>query len=272
MLKYQQAFVEKMLSISLNYDNVLYCIDNETSGDVRWASYWAEFIRTNAGGKDIQITEMWNDWDMQSEIHKRTLDHPERYDFVDISQNTHTTGYDNWKGARYIFDYTKENPRPVNSTKIYGSDGSKWVERGITEQHAVQTFCRNIIGGFASSRFHRPPSGLGLCEITMNSIRTIRKIEELVKFWDIDPRMDLINTGEENLAYLSVKEGESYVIYFTKAGKAKLDLSGHNHRFTLKWIDMANAEWANPESVNGGKIIDIESTCEEGCFVVLHRE
>ena len=272
VLKYQQAFVEKMLSVSLNYDNVLYCIDNETSGDERWATYWAEFIREKAGEKDIQITEMWNDWDMQSEIHRRTLDHPDRYDFVDISQNTHTTGYDNWKGARYIFDYTQENPRPVNSTKIYGSDGSKWVDRGIVAEHAVQTFCRNIVGGFASSRFHRPPAGLGLCEITMNSIRTIRKIEETVKFWDIEPRMDLITSAEENLAYIAAKEGESYVVCFTRTGKVKLDLSGHNHRFTLKPIDLENAEWREPETVSGGKIIEIESVCDEGCFVVLQRE
>src|SRR3546814_4965363 len=49
-----------------------------------------------------------------------------------------------------------------NSTKIYGSHTSKWTNRGINQEHAVQTFFRNILGGFAGSRFHRPPSGLGL--------------------------------------------------------------------------------------------------------------
>src|SRR5690606_22182037 len=31
VLKYQQAFVDKLMEISLKFDNVLYCIDNETS-------------------------------------------------------------------------------------------------------------------------------------------------------------------------------------------------------------------------------------------------
>jgi hypothetical protein len=88
MLKYQQNFVKKLLSLSLRYDNVLYCIDNETSGVEEWASYWAGFIRENSGGKEINLTQMWDNWDVKSEVHKRTLDHPERYSYIDISQNS----------------------------------------------------------------------------------------------------------------------------------------------------------------------------------------
>ncbi|GAI10408.1 unnamed protein product, partial [marine sediment metagenome] len=164
LLKYQKAFVKKMLSISLKYINVLYCIDNETSGVEEWATFWAEFIQENSQGKDIHITQMWDNWDVKSEMHKRTLDHPERYRYIDISQNSQITGRLNWDNAQYVFNYINDNPRPVNSTKIYGSDRGQgsWLDRGITTEHAVQTFFRNVLGGFASSRFHRPPSGLGL--------------------------------------------------------------------------------------------------------------
>jgi hypothetical protein len=170
VLQYQEAFVKKMLSISLEYGNVLYCIDNETSGVEEWATYWAEFIKNNSNGREIYITQMWDNWDVTSPVHRRTLDHPERYGFIDISQNSHNPGRLNWDRAQYILNYISGNPRPVNSTKIYGSDDhDAWLHRGMTTEHAVQTFFRNIIGGFASSRFHRPPHGLGLSELQLTA-------------------------------------------------------------------------------------------------------
>ena len=38
LLAYQQAFVRKLLDISLKYPHVLYCIDNETSGREEWSA------------------------------------------------------------------------------------------------------------------------------------------------------------------------------------------------------------------------------------------
>ena len=106
--------------ISLKYGNVLYSIDNETSGAEEWAAYWTDFLRRNSAGKKIFVTEMWDEWDVQSAMHKITLDHPVRYDFVDISQNSQIPGKPNWDNEQYIFNYIKRNPRPVNSNKIYG--------------------------------------------------------------------------------------------------------------------------------------------------------
>jgi hypothetical protein len=272
LLNYQNAFVNKMLSISLKYDNVLYCIDNETSGAEEWAIYWQKFILENSGEKDIYITQMWDSWNVRSDEHKQTLDFPERYRYTDISQNSHITGRTNWDNARYVFNYIEDDPRPVNSTKIYGSDiFERWLHRGITTDHAIQTFFRNILGGFASSRFHRPPAGLGLSELSINSIKTIRKIEEYVKMWEISPRMDLLGDVEENLAYLAANEGEKYVIYFTKAGKVNLNLTGRNHAFTIRWINVDTAEWEKTEEIKGGSSIDLEAVNEKGSFAVLTR-
>jgi hypothetical protein len=41
VFKYQERFVDKMLSHTLRYDHVLYCMDNETSGDEAWGAYWS---------------------------------------------------------------------------------------------------------------------------------------------------------------------------------------------------------------------------------------
>lgn len=215
---------------------------------------------------------MWDNRDVKSETHKRTIDNPERYGFIDLSQNSQTPGPDNWKNAQYIFDYIKHNRRPVNSTKIYGVDTGPWINRGITTKHAVNTFFRNILGGFASSRFHRPPSGLGLSEISIKCIETVRKIEGKVKIRDLRPAMDLIEPGDETEIYLSANEGESYVIYFTGPGKARLDLTQYDNSFRIKWINIVDAEWGKEEKIKGGDYIDIENVIQGGALAVLQRK
>jgi hypothetical protein len=273
LLNYQNAYVKKLLSISLDYDNVLYCIDNETSGAVEWATYWEKFIRENSGGKDIYITQMWDSWDLKSDEHKRTLDYPERYQYIDISQNSHVTGRTNWDNAQYVFRYIEDNPRPVNSTKIYGSDKfERWLSRGITTDHAIQTFFRNVLGGFASSRFHRPSAGLGMDQLAINSIKTVRKIEELVKMWEIYPRMDLLTSPDDNLAYMSAAEGEKYVIYFTEPGTVQLDLTGQNQEFTIHHISVQDAEWIRTETVTGGSMTAIKAESDKGSFAVIIKK
>ena len=272
LLKYQQNFVKKLLSISLQYDNVLYCIDNETSGEEEWATFWAEFIKENSGDKEIYVTQMWDDWDVKSPMHKRTIDHPEKYGFIDISQNSQIPGQPNWDNAQYVFDYIKDIPRPVNSTKVYGSDEGHWLDRGITTEHAVQTFFRNITGGFASSRFHRPPSGLGLSPISINCLTTMRKIEEKVRMWDVDPRMDLLENKGDNMVFLSANEGESYLIYFTGQDTVIIDLNDYKFPFTIDWITAEKADWTGTDTITGGDYIEIFPQYQGNSFAVLKKE
>ncbi len=266
LLPFQQAFVEKLLSLSLNYGNVLYCIDNETSGVEEWATYWADFIREHAEGNTVYLTQMWDDWDLRSDMHKRTLDHPERYDFIDISQNSHKTGQENWDNAQYVFEYINHEPRPVNSTKIYGSDHGPWLDRGISSSHAIETFFRNILGGFATSRFHRPPHGLSLSLQSSAAIQTIRKIEEKVHFWELEPMMGLLENREDNEAYLVGKEGKKYLVYFPSSGEVEVQLSGS---FDLLWIDVTDAQWKQEEKVNADGEILLSPPGQNGYIAVL---
>ncbi len=271
LLKYQNAFVSKLLSISLNYGNVLYCISNESGAAEEWATYWAEFIKSHAGNREVYITEMWNSSNMESEEQRRTFDHPDRYNYIDISQSAHHVGYSNWSSFRTVFDYIKDNPRPINCVKIYGRDSYDWMNAGMSSTTGRETFFRNIIGGFASSRFHRPPYGLGMDRSTLNSIRTIRKIEEIVKMWDIEPRMDLLQDYKENLAYLAAQEGESYLVYFTGKGKVKLDLRGSDDTFEIRWIDIENVEWERNDQVRGGQLLELESIHNYSNLAVLKK-
>ena len=123
VLAFQQKFVGEMLRHALPYPHVLYCIDNETSGDEKWGIYWTEFIqeRAKAAGVEVFVTEMWDAWDLKAEEHRRTFDHPERYGFVDISQNNHQKGETHWRNFQWARERLSRQPRPINTVKTYGA-------------------------------------------------------------------------------------------------------------------------------------------------------
>lgn len=161
LLPLQQAFVDRLLSYTLRFDHILYCMDNETSVPPAWGSYWATYIKEQAqeAGKDVFVTEMWDPWDLDHEMHSHTFDHPETYDFVDVSQNNHNSGQKHWDNAQRQRSriLTSNVVRPMNNVKIYGADGRRFG----SSLDGKERFWRNIFGGMASVRFHRPSSGLG---------------------------------------------------------------------------------------------------------------
>ncbi len=257
VLPYQQRFVDKMLSYTLRYDHVLYCIDNETSGEEAWATYWAEYLRRRAeeAGKRICITQMWDAWDLKSEQHRRTLDHPERYDFADVSQNNHQRGQTHWDNFQWARYYVAETPRPLNTVKTYGADGGR---HGNT-RNGLERWWLHVMGGAASARFHRPDSGLGLSPPAAGSIRAARKLESLVKFWDVEPANHLLADLDKNEAYLTARPGEAYLLFFPDGGTVSLDLTGHPGRYELRWVDPGTGEWAAREQLAGGGRVPIRA-------------
>ena len=256
LLKYQKSRVEKMLDISLKYDHVLYCIDNETSAEEEWGIYWAEFIlnKAKSAGKEICITEMWDAWDLTSEQHKRTLNHPERYIFCDVSQNNQQKGQVHWDNFQWVRKYISTQPRPLNTVKTYGAGGGP---HGNTKD-GIERWWRHVLGGAASARFHRPESGLGLSELSANCIKVAREIEKSTKFWELEPGNDLLSNREENEAYLATKPNESYVLFFTDGGDVELDLTKSEKEFNLKWFDIRKGKLISENKIEGGKIVSLK--------------
>jgi len=257
LLKFQRQFVEKMLSYSLKHNHVLYCMDNETSAEEEWAVFWAQFILDEAKkqGKTVFVTEMWDNWDLKSENHKRTFDHPELYSFCDVSQNNHQRNQTHWDNFQWVRNYIAGHPRPVNTVKTYGADGGP---HGSTN-NGIDNWWRHLVGGAASARFHRPNSGLGLSGLSMNSVKAARKIEEEVKFWEVEPGMDLLSEREENEAYLAAKPGEKYVIFFPDEGEVGLNLNDFSVPFKLKWMNVRAGEWHSEKEMEGGGIVNLKT-------------
>lgn len=273
--KYQEEYIDKMLSYTLKYGNVLYCINNETTSPIAWGSYWIDYIRSKSKEKEkeVYLTDMYDHFYRVSTC-ERCLDlisQPEYYTFMDVSQiNSRNFGQAHWDTLQQILKLRDQySIRPVNNTKIYGGGESSWGSG--TNQDGVERFCRNLIGGAASVRHHRPPSGNGLNQRAISSIRATRQVEEWVKFWDVNPAMDLLDDREENECYLTASEGLKYVLYFPKAGSVKLDLTNWEGSYDAKWVNMESGELVKEEPIQGGKYVSISVEDGSGGYVVLIR-
>jgi hypothetical protein len=257
VLKYQQRFVAEMLRHTLREPHVLYCMDNETSGEEAWGLYWAEFIQQRAkqAGVDVFLTEMWDAWDLKAPQHRRTFDHPQRFAFVDISQNNHQKGQTHWDNFQWTRDYLSKQPRPINTVKTYGADTGRYG----TDRDGLERWWRHLIGGAASVRFHRPDSGLGFSDKAAASIRAGRKLESLVKLWDVKPANDLLRDRSDNEAYAAADAGKAYALYFPDGGSVEIDLRGHDRAFDIRWIDIASGEFGPRGKLSGGNWVRLDA-------------
>jgi hypothetical protein len=224
VLRYQQRFVDRLLAHSLKYGHVLYCIDNETSGDAAWGQYWAEYIKANAkaAGRGVQVTEMWDNWDITAAQHRQTLDRPDLYDFADLSQNNHHSGRQHWRNALWAREYVAARPRPLNAVKTYGADGNRF---GHTDQDGLERFFRHVLAGFAAVRFHRPDSGLGLGPKAQSAIATVRALESFIRLQDLTPAGEMLSNGKGGYVYTSVPGTDPRVLYFPSGGQTTLPLA-----------------------------------------------
>jgi len=240
LLSFQKDFVQQLLSITFQYDHVLYCMDNETSGTEKWGAFWADFIHEAARrkNKEIYLTEMWDQWDVTHAMHDATFDHPDRYGFADISQNNQISGEDHWQNMQWRRESIADVPRPLNMVKIYGADGNKF---GHSNDDAIDRFWRGLLGGMASLRFHRPPSGLGLSPLAQQNLKIARYILSEVDFLQCKPDVDhaVFTMREEDGAYLSQYGENTFVVYFPR--KTTVDL-GILYVGNAIWFNLLNED------------------------------
>jgi hypothetical protein len=272
--RHQERFVAKLLSCSLDYGNVLYCMNNETSTPVEWGLHWMRFIQSTAkkSGVAVWVTDMFDDgWrPMQSDKLRFAFAHPEEYTFLDISQvNSRTFNEDHWNNVYWLTRQVAPSPRPMNHTKIY-SDGNYQFGTG-TPVDGVERFWRNLIAGSASCRFHRPDAGIGLNDTAKACIGAARKVSSIVSFWSVAPRPDLLSDREPDEAYLAADPGRQYILFLTDGGTARLDLKNHAGAFALKWVNISKGDWGKSGVLDGGDAVTIEAPGKGPWVAVLHR-
>ena len=283
--RYQEAFVDKMLSCSLPYGNVLYCMNNETSTPPIWGQYWMAYIRNRAAeaGVEVYVTDMFDKgWNLDTEAKcLMAFDAPELYTFLDISQNNacKNTVEKHWQNILFAYDRTRKHPRPINNVKVYGADEwppksnyHKRVYRRWGTQSGVRSFVMNVLGGCASSRFHRNKSnGLGLTEPAQAAIKAVRKLESLVEMWDMRPDLSLLVDREPEKAFLTAKPGEEYALFLPEGGSARMNLNGCQGTFQTQWIDVSKGEWGKKDEVQGNAVVTITSPGNRPCLAAVSR-
>lgn len=237
LLEFQQKQVDQLLSITLPFGNVLYCMDNETNESPEWGKYWARYIQGKArdAGVTVMTTEMWDAHSLLADEHKATFDHPELYDFVDLSQNNHQVGYTHWTNPQQIRQQIIDSGhiRPMNSVKIYGANTGRYG----TTRDAQERFWRNIFGGFASARFHRPLSGIGLSEIALAHIRAMRQVTTAIDIFRCEPYLELLSEHSVNEAYCLADPGRVYAIFFPDGGHVLLDVAAAgDQQLGVQWL------------------------------------
>lgn len=250
VLKYQRRFVDQILAHTLRCDHVLYCMDNETSVTPAWGEYWARYVRQAAekAGKRVHTTEMWDPWDLTHPMHAATIEHPEVYTFVEVSQNNHQKGqahYDHLVAARRRL---ADSPRPMTSVKVYGADSGRFG----TSKDGVERFWRNIFAGLSAVRFHRPDAGLGLTARAQRMIASAREVTGAFDIFSCEPRPDLLSDRAENEAYCLARPPDEYALYFPDGGKVALKTGGKP--LTLRWYDIENGKWTQSASVSGEEV------------------
>lgn len=257
VLPFQQRFVNKMLDHALRCDHILYCMDNETSGDPKWSRYWAEFVKERAAKKDkrVYVTEMWDDWNLAADRHKQTFDHPELYDFVDVSQNNHNKGQAHWDNFLSVRRYLAKQPRPMNTTKTYGASGNKF---GHSDQDGIERFWRHLLAGAASARFHRPTAGLGLNDKAVACLRAARKLESHIRLWTVRPANELLADRADNEAYAAADPPRAYAVYFPAGGHVVIDLSKAGGTLTAHWIDIDTGKDGPTRQLTAGDAVPLE--------------
>ena len=267
VLKYQNVFVDRLLSVSLPYGHVLYCIDNETNESPKWGEYWARRIRAKASeaGVSAHVTEMWDPWNLLDPMHDNTYHHPEIYTFVDVSQNNHQKGQAHYDNALKRRAELRDTPRPMNNVKIYGADTGRYG----TTRDGIERFWRAIFGGHASARFHRPPSGLGLSERAQRMIRSAREVTGAIDLFRCEPHNDLLGERGANEAYCLAEPGRQYAVYFPSAGEVTLDVRVASQPLTARWYDIDEGRWLETSSVDDG-VIRLK-TPEQGQWAVVLR-
>jgi hypothetical protein len=251
VLPYQHAFVDKLLSITLTYSNILYCIDNETQAKPQWAKYWAKRLHSTAQtqGVPIQVTEMWEPHDLSHPWHRHTLDARECFTFFDASQNTHIVGEAHAQTLGKLRQEvgTQGEPMPINVVKIYGANT---FEYGRTRD-AIESFWRHIFSGLAATRFHRPPAGLGLNEISQRHIWAAREFVLRFNVFQSAPRTEWLRNRSANEAFCLANEGVEYALFFLDSGDVLLPSnSSYELELIITWLDIDARAWSQPRSIS----------------------
>lgn len=280
LLRYQEAFVGHVLDVTLDFDNVLYQIDNESPLPFEVSDYWARFIHEQAGDRTVYVTDSRRfhspsaHYDEFQDWNNPEINHPiqtaDLFNFLDLSQNGGNSGqeqYDNliW----YRLQVLAYGIRPINHVKIYRMNWGiyeSWTSRhdpGLEE--ACLKLWRTVFGGAASARYHRwePPLiyGIGLSPDGQRHIDAMSMLLGEMNIFTMEPNNNVLSSRTDDEAYALVETGTQWAVFFTGHGdgRVSVDLStASGGDVELRWLSVDDLSWSVPVIVSSGGSSAIE--------------
>jgi len=250
LFTYQKQFIDKVLSISLPFPNVLYCITNEIHPvyPPEWGWFWSDYLRARADEADVTIncTEMFWQVDLTHPQHHASYQHPENYNFFEASQSSFQKGDEHWRHIGAAYQALSAHLRPMNCVKIYGANnGPDWCG---SDRDGLERFWRSILGGAAGCRLHRPPYGLGGTATGKIHLSAARL---LLPHYDIynsipDYKYNQFTHRHENEAFCAIITGSAKIVFFPKAGDVQLNVCDLADSIRVQWLDINHTRWYKP--------------------------
>lgn len=258
VLPHQERFVDRVLDLSLEYGHVLYNINNESWTGLAWELYWADRIHGMAKGRErnAYVTAMHLS---PSTSVRAFMSHRDRLNFAEISQNNQVSmgasGQEHMDNILLWRDLiAKQSPAPLNNEKVYGAGEGETTQFGTGEE-ARRRYWRNIFGGCACTRFHRPiptmesGGGLGLSDSAQRTIRSARLFCDAFDVPGSAPHNEVFVTRDADTAYCLAAPGSRYAFYFTNGGSVEFDPWLYVDSFRLRWLNVAESRWEEPEGL-----------------------
>ena len=187
-------------------------------------------------GNAFTGASLQNPWDV---VHQRTLK------WIDESGKA---------GKQWVVANDEQNPASQGVPPDPGYEGFDGTDREGKKVHTIHdvrkyTLWGNLMAGGAGVEYYfgyqLPQNDLiaedyrsrekswQYCRIALNFFR-----ENEIPFWEMLNRNDLVGNKENgNSRYCFAKPGEIYLVYLPNGGSTRLDLSGAEGNFEVKWFN-----------------------------------
>jgi len=196
-----------------------------------------------------------NEGDLFAPRENHAMTYHDIYSFAEVSQNNQDalgpTGRKHWENLIFWRDMIasgSEGPMPLNNEKVYGEGAGLNTAAG-TQKEAIERFWRNIFGGAASTRFHRPALreggswgwGIGISEPAQHTLRAVSMFLDEFDIFNATPHKACETVGNSAGAFCLADIGEAYAVYF-QSGRATVHLDPwvYVDKVSVKWLDVAD--------------------------------
>lgn len=257
VLTFQNRYVDKLLSITLAYDHIIYNVNNESSVGAEWENHWAKYLKgsSKSQGKNIYVTSMQL---LPGNSVRHVMTNKDLYSYAEVSQNNQDAvgavgrkHYDSLIYWRGMIEAQQGGPMPINNVKIYGAGEGENRAAG-TGREAIERFWRNIFAGAASSSFHRAEGGWGI-GLSVDAQHALKSASMFLEEFDIfrsKPYKGCETIG--NLIdgdYCLGNVGNAYAVYLP-AGKSTvvIDPWVYMDEVSIKWLNVTTSEWEREET------------------------